>query len=86
MATVMVVAMEITAMVLEMDTEVMGYRPLGWGLGGWGLGSLGYNSGYLGYANPYYTTTGSSGYNYSQPIPVAYNTTLAVASTDPNSG
>ncbi|WP_083842896.1 tetratricopeptide repeat protein [Schlesneria paludicola] len=55
-----------------------GYRPLGWGLAGWGLGSLLYNSGYLGYYNPYYASgygnygSGSS-YSYAQPIPVAYN-------------
>ena len=50
------------------------FRPLGWGLGAWGLGALAYNSGYLGYSNPYYIDSyGSYGnYNYSQPIPVAY--------------
>jgi tetratricopeptide (TPR) repeat protein len=51
-----------------------GWSPLGWGLGAWGLGSLGYNSGYLGYSNPYYNGSDSYGsYNYSQPIPVAYD-------------
>jgi len=51
-----------------------GWSPLGWGLGAWGLGALGYNSGYLGYSNPYYSASGSYGnYNYSQPIPVAYD-------------
>jgi tetratricopeptide (TPR) repeat protein len=51
-----------------------GWSPLGWGLGAWGLGALGYNSGYLGYSNPYYVGSGSYGnYNYSQPIPVAYD-------------
>ena len=51
-----------------------GWSPLGWGLGAWGLGALGYNSGYLGYSNPYYNGLGSYGtYNYSQPIPVAYD-------------
>jgi len=48
------------------------YRPLGWGLGAWGLGTLAYNSGYLGYANPYYTS--SSVYNYAQPIAVTAST------------
>ncbi|MBC8115053.1 MAG: tetratricopeptide repeat protein [Candidatus Saccharimonas sp.] len=50
------------------------YRPLGWGLGAWGLGALAYNSGYLGYSNPYYDNSYWSygNYNYSQPIPVAY--------------
>jgi tetratricopeptide (TPR) repeat protein len=38
------------------------------------LGALGYNSGYLPYSNPYYNGLGSYGdYNYSQPIPVAYD-------------
>ena len=64
-----------------------GYRPFGWGLGGWGLGSLYYNSGYLGYSNPYYINSyGSYGnYNYSQPIPVSYNASMAIAQNDPNS-
>jgi tetratricopeptide (TPR) repeat protein len=64
-----------------------GYRPFGWGLGGWGLGSLYYNSGYLGYSNPYYLNSyGSYGnYNYSQPIPVAYNSSTMIADSDPNS-
>jgi tetratricopeptide (TPR) repeat protein len=55
-----------------------GYRPLGWGLGGWGLGSLIYNSGYLGYSNPYYVNSGTTVYNYTQPIPVYYNTTTEI--------
>ncbi len=62
-----------------------GYQPFGWGLGGWGLGSLMYNSGYLGYSNPYYNNSVSSVYNYSQPIPVSYNTAYQVAQADPNS-
>ncbi|NQV23495.1 MAG: hypothetical protein HQ518_03915 [Rhodopirellula sp.] len=64
-----------------------GYRPFGWGLGGWGLGSLLYNSGYLGYSNPYYLNSyGSIGnYSYSQPIPVAYNASVVVGQNDPNS-
>lgn len=56
-----------------------GYRPLGWGLAGWGLGSLIYNSGYLGYSNPYYTSGGTTVYNYTQPIPVYYNAPVATA-------
>ena len=42
------------------------------GFGGYGT-SIGYNSGYLGYNNPYYNSGyGSYGtYNYAQPIPVA---------------
>jgi len=62
-----------------------GYRPLGWGLGGWGLGSLIYNSGYLGYSNPYYVNSGTTVYNYTQPIPVSYNTAVAVNETDSTS-
>ena len=63
-----------------------GYRPFGWGLGGWGLGSLIYNSGYLGYSNPYYDDSYRSfgNYSYSQPIPVTYNAS-AVVDNDPNS-
>ena len=61
-----------------------GYRPFGWGLGGWGLGSLLYNSGYLGYSNPYYVSVGSSGYDYAQPIPVSYNASAAVVENDPS--
>lgn len=66
-----------------------GYRPLGWGLGGWGLGSLAYNSGYLGYSNPYYNSGYGTygGYTYSQPIPVTYTgtagTTVLTSATDP---
>ena len=55
-----------------------GYRPLGWGLGGWGLGSLIYNSGYLGYSNPYYANNSSAVYNYSLPVPVSYAATTVV--------
>ena len=62
-----------------------GYRPLGWGLGGWGLGSLIYNSGYLGYSNPYYVNSGVSIYNYSQPIPVTYNIANSSANTSSDS-
>lgn len=61
------------------------YRPFGWGLGGWGLGSVIYNSGYLGYANPYYVTVSSPVYDYSQPIPVAYNDAMARTQDDANS-
>jgi tetratricopeptide (TPR) repeat protein len=60
-----------------------GYRPLGWGLGAWGLGALAYNSGYLGYYNPYYSGGANyGGYNYSQPLPVVYtdSTTPAAGS------
>lgn len=46
------------------------YRPLGWGRNRWGQGSLAYNSGYLGYSNPYYiNNNGANGvYDYSQPL------------------
>ncbi|MBI3863870.1 MAG: tetratricopeptide repeat protein [Planctomycetia bacterium] len=49
-----------------------GFAPLGWGYGGWGLGSMAYNSGYLGYSNPYYNGS-FGGYDYAQPIPVDYS-------------
>jgi tetratricopeptide (TPR) repeat protein len=64
---------------------LFGYAPLGWGLAGWGLGSLLYGSGYLGYSNPYFGGYGGAGgvYNYSQPIPVAYNTATTVGTTVP---
>lgn len=62
-----------------------GYRPIGWGLGGWGLGSLNYSSGYLGYSNPYYINSGTTVYNYTQPIPVSYNTTVEVNEADASS-
>ena len=61
------------------------YRPFGWGLGGWGLGSLYYNSGYLGYSNPYYVNSGPVYYNYSQPIPVSYNAPVTVVVNAPDS-
>jgi hypothetical protein len=63
-----------------------------WGAGGygaaaavarpmaWGMGVSTYNSGYLGYSNPYYTggsgggAGSGGGYDYSQPIPAAAST------------
>ncbi len=65
--------------------RIYGYRPFGWGLGGWGLGSLIYNSGYLGYSNPYYINAGPSVYNYSQPIQVMYTAPVADVGNDPDS-
>ncbi|MBI3864042.1 MAG: tetratricopeptide repeat protein [Planctomycetia bacterium] len=58
-------------------------RPFGWGLAGWGLGALLYNSGYLGYYNPYWGGGygGYGGYNYAQPIPVDYGNSYAVATS-----
>ena len=52
------------------------WRPWYWGYGAWGLGMLAYESGYYNYYNPYYSSGfGTTNvYNYSQPIPVAYNT------------
>ena len=64
------------------------YRPYYWGLGGWGLGSIMYNSGYLGYSNPYYRGPGRVGvgvYNYSQPIIVDY-TAAGLAANKPQQG
>ena len=55
------------------------YRPYFWGLGGWGLGTLVYTSGYSGYYNPYCLTASGPTvvYNYTQPIPVVYNASVA---------
>lgn len=60
------------------------YRPIGWGLGGWGLGSLYYNSGYLGYSNPYYVSSGPVYYNYAQPIAVSYIDPAPVVQSPPD--
>jgi tetratricopeptide (TPR) repeat protein len=60
-----------------------GLAPLGWGYGGWGLGGLAYNSGYLGYSNPYYDGS-FGGYNYAQPIPVDYNASPIAAGAEGN--
>ncbi|HEV3196806.1 MAG TPA: tetratricopeptide repeat protein [Bryobacteraceae bacterium] len=64
-----------------------GFRPLGWGLGAWGLGALAYNSGYLGYSNPYYSGGSGfgGGFNYAQPIPVVYNSPSQTVANDPES-
>jgi tetratricopeptide (TPR) repeat protein len=68
-----------------------GFRPLGWGLGAWGLGALAYNSGYLGYFNPYYGAGsgfgygGGGGYSYAQPIPVNFSASTAVVANGPGS-
>jgi tetratricopeptide (TPR) repeat protein len=48
----------------------LGYPP-GWGLGGWGLGRAYYSSGYLPYANPYYSGLATNVYDYSRPVQVA---------------
>lgn len=63
-------------------------RPMAWGMGAWGAGASMYNSGYLGYSNPYYSDGGSSGggYDYSQPIPVAANPAAAAAPADQTAG
>lgn len=59
-------------------------RPLAWGMGAWGSGASMYNSGYLGYSNPYYSGGGGGdGYDYSQPIPVASNMQAASEPADP---
>ncbi len=44
-----------------------------------------YNSGYLGYSNPYYVNSGPVYYNYSQPIPVSYNAPVTVVENAPDS-
>lgn len=61
-----------------------GLAPLGWGYGGWGLGSLAYNSGYLGYSNPYYDDS-FGGYDYAQPIPVDFGESPTAAVAEDNS-
>jgi len=62
-----------------------GWSPLGWGLGAWGLGALDYNSGYLSYSNPYYDNSAAYGnYNYTQPIPVAYDAPAAAVADGAN--
>ena len=60
-----------------------GLAPLGWGYGGWGLGGLAYNSGYLGYSNPYYNGS-FAGYNYTQPIPVDYSASPTAVAAEGN--
>lgn len=59
-----------------------GLAPLGWGYGGWGLGGMAYNSGYLGYSNPYYNNS-FGGYSYAQPIPIDYGVSPVVAEGNP---
>lgn len=60
-------------------------------MGAWGLGSLAYNSGYLGYYNPYYGSGagygygGGGGYSYAQPIPVNYGASASFAANAQNS-
>jgi tetratricopeptide (TPR) repeat protein len=44
---------------------------------------MAYNSGYLGYSNPYYNDS-YGGYNYAQPIPVDYNAMPMVAGATGN--
>jgi tetratricopeptide (TPR) repeat protein len=52
-------------------------------MGAWGMGAGMYNSGYMGYSNPYYNQVGGysdpSDYDYSQPIPSPSNTQAAAA-------
>ncbi len=62
---------------------------IGWGLGAWALGSIGYNSGYMGYSNPYYYGGGSGAaayYDYSQPITVINQQPDAAASIAATTG
>jgi tetratricopeptide (TPR) repeat protein len=47
------------------------YRPLAWTAVGWGIGSLTSGWGYgTAYYNPYYVSSASAPYNYSQPVVV----------------
>jgi tetratricopeptide (TPR) repeat protein len=54
-----------------------GNYPLGWGLNGWGTGSPWYNSGYVGYYNPYYDPGVTTAFNYGRPIPTPVGAKLA---------
>lgn len=58
--------------------------PLAWGLGGWALGSIFYNSGYMNYYNPYYSSAVGTPvyYDYSQPIQVVSETYVTPTTTD----
>lgn len=59
------------------------HLPYFWGLGGWGLGALAYNCGYVNYVNPYCGLTQTTTvYDYSQPIPVAYNDNVVVENSN----
>lgn len=40
------------------------------GLTGWAINRIGYGWGYWGYSNPYYSESGSYGYDYSEPLVV----------------
>ncbi|MBC8113843.1 MAG: tetratricopeptide repeat protein, partial [Candidatus Saccharimonas sp.] len=49
----------------------------------WGVNRIGYGWGYWGYSNPYYSDSGSSGYDYSQPMVVYADSASTTAATDP---
>ncbi len=58
-------------------------QPVAWGMGAWAMGSIFYNSGYATYSNPYYAPAASTEvyYDYSQPIQVVSQSTMASVDT-----
>lgn len=53
------------------------------GLTAWGVNRMAYGFGYWGYSNPYYVSSGSSGYDYSQPLVVYADSGTSAAPSDP---
>lgn len=52
------------------------------GLTAWGINRIGYGWGYSDYSNPYYSDSGSYGYDYSQPM-VVYDDSASAQATAP---
>ena len=52
------------------------------GLTSWGLNRIAYGWGYSGYSNPYYSDSGSYGYDYSQPMMTYADSAAAAVSAD----
>lgn len=52
------------------------------GVTAWGVNRLAYGFGYWGYTNPYYGDSGSSGYDYSQPLVVYADSGATTAPAD----
>jgi tetratricopeptide (TPR) repeat protein len=53
------------------------------GLTAWGVNRIGYGWGYWGYSNPYYYSSGSYGYDYSQPLVVYNDNSTTTTVTEP---
>jgi tetratricopeptide (TPR) repeat protein len=51
------------------------------GLTAWGLNRIGYGWGYWGYENPYYSDSGSYGYDYSEPLVIYAEAPATAAET-----